>query len=216
MRCINELLQEFKGLQGCLDTLRCVKFTLLIRGACSLRPMESCKRLDNRFNKGFNNTSLEGAGGQLEEFALHTRRMNSLAGDASGARRCAVVFASLALISLMIAVVFAALGAWLILPFAGLEAFALYVTFVWITRHAQDSELLVIRGNAVALAVHEDAHTRHYEFNRAWARLVVEQRGWHTRLALRSHGREVEVGRYLDSGGRQRLARELQARLRGG
>ena len=40
-----------------------------------------------------------------------------------------MVFTSLALISLMIAVMFAALGAWLILPFAGLEAFALYVTF---------------------------------------------------------------------------------------
>ena len=105
------------------------------------------------------------------------------------------------------------------LPFAGLEAFALYVTFVWITRHARDSESLVIRGNAVALAVCEASQTRHYEFNRAWAQLVVEQSGWHgsiTRLALRSHGREVEVGRYLDDGGRQRLARELQARLRGG
>jgi uncharacterized membrane protein len=215
MRCINEISRGFKGLPSCLDTLRCVKFTLLIRGAFRLRPMESCKRI----NEGFNNMAFEGAGGQLGEFALHTRRMNSLAGvtgnagiagDSPGTRCCAMVFTSLALISLMIAV---------ILPFAGLEAFALYVTFVWITRHARDSESLVIRGNAVALAVCEASQTRHYEFNRAWAQLVVEQSGWHgsiTRLALRSHGREVEVGRYLDDGGRQRLARELQARLRGG
>jgi uncharacterized membrane protein len=108
------------------------------------------------------------------------------------------------------------LGAWLILPFAGLEAMALYLAFSWVQRHVQDSESLVIRGDAVALAVQEASQTRHYEFNRVWARLVVEQenQGQGVRLALRSHGREVEIGRYLDSGGRQRLARELKARLR--
>jgi uncharacterized membrane protein len=43
--------------------------------------------------------------------------------------------------------------------------------------------------------------------------LVVDQRARDTRLALRSHGREIEVGRYLDGGGRRRLARELKSRL---
>jgi uncharacterized membrane protein len=113
----------------------------------------------------------------------------------------------------MVAVVFSALGAWLILPFAGLEAMALYLAFNWVARHAQDSESLVIRGDAVILAVREAAQTRHYEFNRAWARVVVDRRARDVRLALRSHGNEVEVGRYLDGGGRQRLARELKARL---
>ena len=60
MRCINEISRGFKGLPSCLDTLRCVKFTLLIRGAFRLRPMESCKRI----NEGFNNMAFEGAGGQ--------------------------------------------------------------------------------------------------------------------------------------------------------
>jgi uncharacterized membrane protein len=140
-----------------------------------------------------------------------TRRINSF-----NARGCGIVFGSLAGFSLLVAVVFSALGAWLILPFAGIEAMALYLAFNWVRRHAQDSESLVIRGDAVALAVHEVAQTRHYEFNRVWARLVVEQdkQGQGVRLVLRSHGNEVEVGRYLDSGGRQRLARELKARLR--
>ena len=78
----------------------------------------------------------------------------------------------------------------------------------WVGRNA-----LVIRGDAVILAVREAAQTRHYEFNRAWARVVVDRRARNVRLALRSHGNEVEVGRYLDGGGRQRLARELKARL---
>lgn len=147
------------------------------------------------------------------EFTLHTRRMSSL--NPLSLRRCAAVFIALALVSLIPAVVFAALGAWLILPFAGLEALALLATYYWIARHAHDAESLVIRGNAVALAVRENAQTRHFEFNRAWVRVVVEQQRWATRLALRSHGKSVEVGRYLDDGSRRKLARTLQACLRG-
>ncbi|HTE14564.1 MAG TPA: DUF2244 domain-containing protein [Burkholderiales bacterium] len=155
------------------------------------------------------NDYFEGAGSQgTGEFSLCTRRINSLS-----RRDCGIVFGSLAAFSLMVAVVFAALGAWLILPFAGLEAMALYLAFSWVMRHAQDTEQLVIRGDVVMLAVREAAQTQRYEFNRVWARLVVDQRARNMRLALRSHGREIEVGRYLDGGGRQRLAQELKSRL---
>lgn len=124
-----------------------------------------------------------------------------------------MTFALLAGVTLLIALVFAALGAWLILPFAGLEAVVLIVVFDWFARHANDSECLEIRGNAVKLAVREQSHTQHYEWNRAWARLVVDARPSSVRLALRSHGREIEVGRYLDESGKQQLARELKLRL---
>ena len=161
----------------------------------------------------------EQGSGDSGEFVLVTRRINS---PRLSRRDCGIVFGSLAVFSLIVAVVFAALGAWLILPFAGLEAMALYLAFDWGVRHSDDSEALVIRGDAVLLAVRENASTQHYEFNRVWAKLVVEQRArivhsvhsvHSVRLALRSHGKEVEVGRYLDDGRRQRLARELKARL---
>lgn len=155
------------------------------------------------------NQYIEGAGiKEAEAFTLSTRRISSFS-----LRECGIVFGSLAMVSLMVAVVFAALGAWLILPFAGLEVMALYLAFDWITRHAEDSESLEIRGNAVVLAVREQSHTRHYELNRAWAQVVVDARASSLRLALRSHGREIEVGRYLDDSGKQRLARELKSRL---
>lgn len=161
-----------------------------------------------------NNHHIEGAVHQgVGDFSLLTRRINSLS-----EREFGIVVGSLAGFSLAVAVVFSMLGAWLILPFAGLEAMALYWAYRWVQRHAQDSESLVIRGDAVVLAVREAAQTRLYEFNRAWAQLVVESHArWHSgdvRLALRSHGNEVEVGRYLDGSGRQRLARELKSRLR--
>ena len=159
-----------------------------------------------------NNDDFAATGHQIAgvtgEFSLFTRRINAL-----NKRACGLAFGSLAAFSLIVAIVFSALGAWLILPFAGLEAMALYLAFSWVMRHAHDSEQLVIRGDAVMLAVCEAAQTRHYEFNRVWARLVVEQRARDVRLALRSHGNEVEVGRYLDGGGRQKLAQALMSRL---
>jgi uncharacterized membrane protein len=156
-----------------------------------------------------NNDHIEGAGHRGDgEFLLYTRRINSLS-----VREFGIVVGSLAAFPLAVAVVFSALGAWLILPFAGLEAVALFWVFGWVMRHAQDSESLVIRGDKIVLAVREAAHTRHYEFNRVWARVVVDQRARDVRLALRSHGSDVEIGRYLDGGGRRRLAHELKSRL---
>lgn len=156
------------------------------------------------------NDTFERTGGQAAgEFTLVMRRINSFR-----PRECVWAFGFLALFSLVVATVFAALGAWLILPFAGIEAMALYLAFAWVQRHAEDVERLAIRGDEVTLAVQEGGDTREYAFNRVWARLVVEGDLRETRLALRSHGRQVEVGRYLDTGGRLALARELKLRLR--
>ena len=155
------------------------------------------------------NVAFPGGNPQGEaDFALLTRRVNSF-----NARGCALVFATLAGVSLFIAVVFSAFGAWLILPFAGVETVALYAAYAWLLRHAGDCESLEIRGDVVALAVSEASDTRRHEFNRVWARLVETRSRGEVKLALRSHGREVEVGRYLDGGGRELLARELKQRL---
>ena len=144
------------------------------------------------------------------EFALLARRHNSL-----DSVTCWIVFGSLACVSLVIAVVFAMLGAWLILPFAGLEIAALALVMRWLTVHAGDFERVTVCDDVVALDVCEKSRVQHIEFNRLWARLVVREQSRSRRLALCSHGREVEVGRYLDDGGRKALARELKSRLAG-
>ena len=50
------------------------------------------------------------------------------------------MFALLAAVTLGIGIGFAALGAWLVLPFAGAEVLALVIAFVATTRHAADYE----------------------------------------------------------------------------
>ena len=50
---------------------------------------------------------------------------------------------------------FAVLGAWLILPFAGLEMLVLYLAFRYIDRHAGDYERIAIDGDRVEVELCE-------------------------------------------------------------
>ena len=124
-----------------------------------------------------------------------------------------LVFAALAVLAVSIASGFAVLGAWLILPFAGLEMLVLYWAFRTIERHARDYELIEIGDGQVRIERYEGGATRSEAFSRYWARVVVSRDG--SRLALRSHGRELEIGRVLSDAQRLELARALQRRLRG-
>jgi len=142
------------------------------------------------------------------EFSLLARRNNSLS---SAGRH--LVFATLFAVSMGIAVAFAALGAWLILPFAGLEMGVLFLAFRYVDRRAADYERIAIDGDRVRIERLEVGRMARHEFNRCWTRLVVARDGG--RLALRSHGREIEIGRYRDDAQRRALARELGRRLRG-
>jgi len=149
--------------------------------------------------------------GETGEFLLIARRNNSL----SSAGR-AVVLGSLVIISFAISLAFAFQGAWLVLPFAGVEMFVLFLAFRLIERHAGDFESIAIKGDRVLVERWETGRVSRYELNRYWAQVVVHRGGpsGKTTLALRSHGREVEFGRHLTEEQRDALALTLGQRLR--
>jgi uncharacterized membrane protein len=136
------------------------------------------------------------------------RRNNSL--TSAGRFR---VFAFLFVVSIGIACAFAFAGAWPILPFAGLEMLVLCLALRRFERHAGDYERISICGDRVDVEICEGGQARSHELSRYWAQLVSRDGA---RLALRSHGREVEIGRYLNDAQRRALARELGRELRGG
>jgi uncharacterized membrane protein len=115
--------------------------------------------------------------------------------------------------SLLIAVAFAAAGAWPVLPFAGIEMAVLYAAFRLVDRHASDYEYLAIEGDRVCIEIRDGADVHRVELNRHWARVAMSEVAGRRRLAVRSHGRELEVGRHLTHGERERLARELARQL---
>lgn len=131
------------------------------------------------------------------------------------ASRC--VFLIISLITLIIAFGFFLMGAWLVLPFAGAELLVLYLCLHYIWQHACDYERLTIDEDKVVVEKHMPGVDMQVELNSYWARVIVDclPNGYCRRLALRSHGKEIEFGRHLSSEERLDVGRLLESRLGG-
>ncbi|MEO1767007.1 DUF2244 domain-containing protein [Thiobacter aerophilum] len=117
----------------------------------------------------------------------------------------------IAIVTFAIALAFAWAGAWLVLPFAGLELGVLVWAFRELDRHAADYEVISIRGDTVAVERRVGSRVTRHEFNRYWVRLVLKRdAAGELALCLRSHGREVVLGRCLAAQARAALAQELR------
>lgn len=124
------------------------------------------------------------------------------------------VYGLVAAVTLGIAAAFAALGAWVILPFAGIELAALGIAFAVNGRHAADYERIELGDGRLTVEVCESDSVRRHEFNPARASVVVAGAGRGMRLVLASSGRSLEIGRHLHEQARLDLAGELNRRLR--
>ena len=125
------------------------------------------------------------------------------------------VFGLLALGSVGIATGFALAGAWLILPFAGLEVLALGAAFVVTARHATDFERIEVSNGRLTVEISEADRVDRYVLDSRVAKLRLEKdEGYGARVLLRAPGRDVEVGRHLDPEARVEFAAELKKRLR--
>lgn len=120
-----------------------------------------------------------------------------------------LVFASLAMATLAIASGFALAGAWLILPFAGLEVAALALAFIWTARHAADYERIEAASGRLRVEVAEGRALRRHELN--CGALRVRHAPDRARVVLScADAQELEVGRHLDAEGRLALADTLK------
>jgi len=142
-------------------------------------------------------------------FVHHTVANRSL--DAAGRRWC---FGAIAAGTLVVASFAALMGAWPVMPFAGLEIALVAAAFGVMRRHDGDFETLEIGEHEVRLERREArAHTR-FTAHRAWARVEVWESGRRCTLGLAYAGRTVPLGRLLTDEGRRALAVELRGRIR--
>jgi uncharacterized membrane protein len=127
-------------------------------------------------------------------------------------------FWMIAAMTLLIASVFSWLGCWLVLPFAGLEVGVLAWAFDALGKRVGDYESLRICGDEILLERKQGGSLERCTFNCQWVQVVLVEAGPGKRvgLALRSHGRETELGAFLTDEARLELAGELQARIRSG
>lgn len=116
-------------------------------------------------------------------------------------------------VSLGIAIAFACFGAWPVLPFAGIEMLALAAAFYVNGRHAADYERIVFAEGRFLVEASEAGRVKRHELDPRWLRLDERRSGQDLRLLLRSRGRELEIGRYLDTERRASLAAHLRCGL---
>lgn len=149
-------------------------------------------------------------------YKIIARHNNSLTPKAS-----VKLLLALAGIILVVGFGFARIGAWLVLPFAGLEILAFAYAFHYIYLHSGDFESITIENDSVVVEKRDYKEVTTIVFQRHWAQVslrevasvggVIGKSG----LFIRSHGKEVEFGKdFMNDEQRVLLARELKQKLK--
>lgn len=135
--------------------------------------------------------------------------------DALGREGRIRIMVFLTVFALLVGTAWTAIGAWPVLPFAGLEAFCLAGAWSYISWHADDYEYVVIGEGRVAIDLRRGRRIERHAFQAPWTRVVVEQEAaQRCRVCLQSAGREVEVGVWLPQDQRGEFAETLRRQLR--
>ncbi len=115
-------------------------------------------------------------------------------------------------LTMLIAIGFAFLGAWLILPFAGLEILLLGALLWYVNTVHSRQEVVHFTDDEVVVEKGRNQPVLKWKCLRPWCRFhVYSSHPWYPqRLRLRCHQREIEIGEFLPESER----RELRAYLR--
>ena len=126
------------------------------------------------------------------------------------------IYAVIVFFSMTIAIAFYSIGLTLILPFSGVELLALGAALYVTAWRGGTREVIIIEEDRIIVETGRNAPEQRQEFQRHWSRVILE-RSWNhwypSRLLIRSHGRQLEIGRFLNEQERQGLAKELQRAL---
>lgn len=121
-------------------------------------------------------------------------------------------FCVMSLFSLVVAVSFVFVGAWLVFPFAGLEVFGLGWALYYVSCHTGDYECIVVSGDEVVVETRSYKTIHQVKLQRHWVQVIVNAgvgQG-RCRVWLRACGKEVEVGRFIDDDGRLKLSQQIE------
>jgi uncharacterized membrane protein len=122
-------------------------------------------------------------------------------------------YSGIVIVSMTIALGFAAQGAWLVLPFAGLEMLVLGIALYSVARRSASWQEIAIDGDRVKVISGGSGAEHSEQFQRGWVRVVLEAapvKGHPSRLLLGSHGRTIEIGGCLNEDEKHALAVQLR------
>ncbi len=122
-----------------------------------------------------------------------------------------VVFVGLAVF--LVAMRFALLGAWVILPFAILEVVLFAVAFWWYEKASRYRETIKLSKNNILITKESLKFRKSWQFNPYWVqvKLLPNANNWYpSQLLIRSQGKQVEIGSCLTNQERQELSEALK------
>lgn len=128
-----------------------------------------------------------------------------------------VFFIAVAVLSLLVALRFILLGAWLVLPFTLLEIAVLGGSLYLFERGSRYSETIQISPDSILFIARSGVKVlQECRFQTHWVNIVLQldQRSWYPgKLLLQSHGRSVEIGVCLTEDDRKAFAATIKASL---
>jgi uncharacterized membrane protein len=120
----------------------------------------------------------------------------------------------LSVIPCLIGIGFSAMGVWLVMPFVGIELLALAYAFYYVNTHEGDYETITIDGDKLKIETCIQGQVKQQDLNVYWTKLVQrELENGELHLGFISHGKEINVGKYLTRAQRETIAVQLKKRM---
>ncbi len=120
---------------------------------------------------------------------------------------------SLTLLAILIGGSFAMLGAWVILPFSGLEILLLFSCLYTFARHNASQEVITFSDDKVRIERGTREPAQEWIFPRVWSSFHVEkpESNWATPvISIRNQGNILELGSFLNRRDKIKLVNTLK------
>lgn len=142
-------------------------------------------------------------------FFIEMRPNRSL--SPNGRRFCFLVIAGT---TTLIAGAATVVGAWMVLPFAGIEIFVLWFAFQILGRHDDDYERVRVVDREFSWVRRDCGRVEALSGNAAWAQVSAVAKNGRWQIGLRYLGKTVSVGQMISDEQRLSLCRSLVRALK--
>lgn len=127
-------------------------------------------------------------------------------------RQVGIAYAVQCTLSFLIAFMCALHGAWQVFIFSILEMLALGSALLIYGRHATDREHIRLTDGCLLIERINAGKIEQVQLDPGWTRVAPPKR-YQDLIGLESHGKRVEVGRFVTNDKRKQIAKELQSHL---
>lgn len=124
-----------------------------------------------------------------------------------------MLLASLAMLALVISTFFLMQGLWLIMPFSGLEVLALFSCLYLCARANIKAEVITFTSDKVVIERGRIFAEKSWEYHRSRTKIFVKRpklEDHPPKIVICSHGRETELGLFLNSDDKTMLVKKLR------